>query len=87
MLEEDGSIMTKCLVSRTSPDVSAAGGSGDEMHIVVVDSDGTINGTKDEVLEKFENVSKAKDAKDAQGSNNFYPEVIFKKSSLIYWGP
>ena len=36
------------------------------MHIVVVDSDGTINGTKDEVLEKFENVSKAKDAKDAQ---------------------
>ena len=31
-------------------------------------------------------MSKAKDAKDAQGSNNFYPEVIFKKSSLIYWG-
>ena len=70
----------------TSPDVSAAGGSGDEMHIVVVDSDGTINGTSGEVLEKFENVSKASDAKDAQGSNNFYPEVIFKKSSLIYWG-
>ncbi len=70
----------------TSPDVSAAGGSGDEMHIIVVDSDGTINGTSGEVLEKFENVSKASDAKDAQGSNNFYPEVIFKKSSLIYWG-
>ena len=33
-------------------------GSGDEMHIVVVDSDGTINGTSGEVLEKFESVSK-----------------------------
>ena len=53
-------------VLRTSPDVSAAGGSGDEMHIVVVDSDGTINGTSGEVLEKFESVSKASDAKDVK---------------------
>ena len=70
----------------TSPDVAAAGGSNDEMHIVVVDSDGTISGTKGEVLEVYEKVSKAKDAKDAGGSNNFYPEVIYRKSSFIYWG-
>jgi len=70
----------------TSPDVAAAGGSDDEMHIVVVDSDGTISGTKGEVLEVYEKVSKAKDAKDAGGSNNFYPEVIYRKSSFIYWG-
>ena len=44
-------------------DVSVSGGgSNDEMHIIVVD-DGTINGTKDEVLEVFEGVSKAKTAK------------------------
>ena len=70
----------------TSPDVSAAGGSNDEMHIIVVDADGTINGTKGEVLEVFEGVSKAKDAKDASGNNNFYPEVIYRKSGMIYWG-
>ena len=70
----------------TSPDVAAAGGSDDELHIVVVDSDGTISGTKGEVLEVYEKVSKAKDAKDAGGSNNFYPEVIYRKSSFIYWG-
>ena len=70
----------------TSPDVAAAGGTNDEMHIIVVDADGTINGTKGEVLEVFEGVSKANDAKDASGNNNFYPEVIYRKSSLIYWG-
>ena len=45
-------------VTGTSADVSVDGGSNDEMHIIVVD-DGTINGTKDEVLEVFEGVSKA----------------------------
>ena len=70
----------------TSPDVLAAGGSDDELHIVVIDADGSISGTKGEVLEVYEKVSKAKDAKDSGGSNNFYPEVIYKKSSFIYWG-
>jgi phage tail sheath protein FI len=70
----------------TSPDVLAAGGSDDELHIVVTDADGSISGTKGEVLEVYEKVSKAKDAKDSGGSNNFYPEVIYKKSSFIYWG-
>jgi phage tail sheath protein FI len=64
----------------------AAGGSNDELHFVVIDTDGSINGTKDEVLEVYEKVSKASDSKDAGGSNNFYPEVIYRKSSFIYWG-
>ncbi len=55
----------------TSPDVEKAGRSNDELHLVVVDADGSVNGTKDEVLEIYEKVSKAKDAKDAGGSNNF----------------
>tara|TARA_B100000902_G_scaffold359292_1_gene374966 strand:- start:129 stop:2069 length:1941 start_codon:yes stop_codon:yes gene_type:complete len=70
----------------TSPDVASAGRSNDELHLVVVDSDGSVNGTKGEVLEIYEKVSKAKDAKDAGGSNNFYAEVVFRKSSLVYWG-
>ena len=70
----------------TSPDVLSAGRSNDELHLVVVDADGSVNGTKNEVLEIYEKVSKAKDAKDAGGSNNFYAEVVFRKSSLVYWG-
>ena len=70
----------------TSPDVESAGRTNDELHLVVVDADGSVNGTKNEVLEIYEKVSKAKDAKDAGGSNNFYAEVVFRKSSFIYWG-
>ena len=34
------------------------GGSNDELHIVVIDEDGEITGTKGDVLETFEAVSK-----------------------------
>ena len=69
----------------TSPAVSAKGGSNDELHIVVIDEDGEITGTKGDVLETFEAVSKASDAKDAQGNVNYYPDVIYKSSNYIYW--
>ena len=69
----------------TSPFVTNAGGSGDELHIVVVDEDGGITGTKGEVLEVFEALSKASDAKGAQGDTNYYPTVIQNKSTQIYW--
>ena len=55
------------------------------MHIAVVDEDGGINGTKGEVLEKFEAVSKASDAKSPQGDTNYYSDVIFNSSYYIFW--
>ena len=48
----------------TTDDVSAAGGANDEMHIAVIDEDGTITGTAGTILETFEGVSQAHDAKD-----------------------
>ena len=69
----------------TSPYVSARGGSGDEIHIVVVDEDGGITGTAGEVLEVYDSVSVASDAKTAQGDTNYYPDVIYNKSQYIYW--
>ena len=63
----------------------ARGGSGDELHIVVVDEDGGISGTKGEVLETFDAVSKGSDAKTPQGDTNYYPDVIYNKSNFIYW--
>ena len=69
----------------TSPFAQAQGGSGDELHIIVVDEDGGITGTKGSVLEKYDAVSKASDAKTPQGDTNYYPDVIYNKSSYIYW--
>ena len=68
----------------TSDDVSAAGGSNDEMHIVVVDEDGSITGTAGEILETFEGVSQASDAKTSTGSSNFYADVIYNQSEFVY---
>jgi bifunctional UDP-N-acetylglucosamine pyrophosphorylase/glucosamine-1-phosphate N-acetyltransferase len=48
----------------TSDYATAAGGSNDEMHVIVVDEDGKFsNGVANTVLEKFAFVSKASDAK------------------------
>ncbi len=69
----------------TSPYAQARSGVNDELHIVVVDEDGGISQTKGDVLEKYEAVSKGSDAKTAQGSTNYYPDVIYNQSSYIYW--
>jgi len=69
----------------TTDDVSAAGGTLDELHIAVVDEDGGISGTAGSILETFEGVSQAFDAKTAEGASNYYPQVIYQKSKFIYW--
>ena len=69
----------------TSDDVSAAGGSLDEIHIAVIDEDGGISGTAGTILETFEGVSQAHDAKTATGASNYYPNVLYAQSKFIYW--
>ena len=69
----------------TSAFASARGGSGDELHIVVVDEDGVISGEPGRVLESFSSLSKASDAKTPQGDINYYPEVLYNRSQYIYW--
>jgi hypothetical protein len=69
----------------TSTYVSNAGGTLDEMHIIVIDEDGLISGTQGTVLEKYGFVSKASDAKDDSGNTNYYKNVIANKSKYIHW--
>ena len=69
----------------TSPYVSDRGGSNDEIHVVVIDEDGTLTGVVNTVLEVYSKVSKASDAKSPQGDTNYYPDVIYNKSQYIYW--
>ena len=68
----------------TSTFVDEKGGAGDEIHIVVADEDGEITGTKGTVLEVYEGVSRATDAKTESGETNFFIDVIKQRSSWIY---
>jgi len=69
----------------TSAYASERSGSGDEIHVVVADEDGTITGVPGSVLETYEKLSKAADAKSPQGDNNYYSDVLYTKSQYIYW--
>lgn len=70
----------------TSSYVSGAGGSNDELHVLVIDEDGIISGTAGTILEKYEYLSKAGDAKKSDGSTNYYKNVINNTSKYIWWG-
>ena len=69
----------------TSPYATSKGGSNDEIHVIVVDEDGGISGTANTVLEVYQKLSKASDAKSPQGDTNYYPTVIQTRSKNVYW--
>jgi phage tail sheath protein FI len=70
----------------TSDYATAAGGSNDEMHVIVVDEDGKFsNGVANTVLEKFAFVSKASDAKFGDGATNYYANVLNQRSRYVWW--
>ena len=64
--------------------------SADEMHVVVYDRTGAITGSidtpsKGTVLEVFQFMSQASDAKSPEGSSIFYKDVINAQSKYIRW--
>jgi len=67
----------------TSAQATTAGGSNDEMHIVVVDTGGLITGVAGTVLETYPFISKASDGV-LNGSSTYYKQVIFNNSKYIY---
>ena len=70
----------------TSDYTTAAGGSGDELHIIVVDEDGKFSGgIANTVLEKYAFVSKASDAKFGDGSTNYYVNILNNRSGYVWW--
>jgi hypothetical protein len=69
----------------TSTFATSVGGSGDELHVIVIDEDGLWTGTQGAVLEKFAFVSKASDAKKSDGTNNYYRDVLNSRSEYVYW--
>jgi hypothetical protein len=72
----------------TSAYASSVNGSGDEMHVIVVDEGGLFStGTTgaNTVIEVYPFVSKASDARNNDGSTNYYRDVIFNGSRYVYW--
>ena len=61
------------------------GAKDDELNIIVIDEDGEITGTAGTIIEKYEGVSKASDAKDDVNQSNYYVNKINNGSSWIRW--
>jgi hypothetical protein len=70
----------------TSAFVESKNGFRDELHMVIVDSDGKITGTPNTILERLLFLSKASDAKTANGESNYYKSSIKFGSNYIYAG-
>ena len=68
----------------TSDQAVAAGGTNDEMHVIVTDSGGLFTGIKNTVLEVYPYLSKASDSIDSLGNSNYYRNAIYRDSKYIY---
>jgi phage tail sheath protein FI len=69
----------------TSAEVTAAGSTVvDQISVVVVDEDGKFSGTPGTVLEVYQNLSRATDAKNDDGTTNYYKTVINDNSNYVW---
>jgi phage tail sheath protein FI len=68
----------------TTPYAADAGGTGDLVNVLVLDKDGTWTGTQNTLIEKFEGLSRASDARKYDGSSNYYKTVINDQSDYVW---
>lgn len=73
-------------VPGTSSFASSLGATNDELHVIVIDATGKWSGTPGTVLETFLGVSKAKNAKNADGTTNYWKNVVNNKSQYVWVG-
>jgi len=69
----------------TSFEAGKNGGSNDELHVVVVDAKGGITGSANTILEVFPGLSKARQARSADGTAITYSSYINQNSRWIWW--
>ncbi len=56
----------------------------DEMHVVVIDEGGKFTGVPGTVLEKYEGLSRATDARQIDGGSNYWKNVINDRSQYVW---
>lgn len=69
----------------TSDGGNQVGAIGDELHVVVIDTNGRWTGTAGTVLERYAYVSKASDARAFDGTSNYFKNKINTNSAYIRW--
>lgn len=57
----------------------------DELHVVVVDEKGEFTGTPGTILEVFKGLSRATNAVNDDGTDNYYKNIINQSSRYIWW--
>ena len=68
----------------TSLHAASGNAQNDELHVVVVDEDGLVSGTKGTVLERFGFLSSIVGAKNSQGQSVYAKDVINSSSNYVY---
>lgn len=71
---------------QTSSYAAARGSRFDEIHILVIDSNGKITGNEGTILEKHLSISKAKDALFSVGSVSYWRPYLYNNSASIFGG-
>lgn len=71
-------------LATTTNYAASVGGSGDAISVLVLDKDGKWTGVAGTLLEKFTDMSRASDARNVDGSTNYYKQVIADQSNYIY---
>lgn len=56
----------------------------DEMHLIVVDEDGLVSGTPGTILEVFNNMSRATDAKKLSGQTAYWKNIVNDNSKWVW---
>jgi hypothetical protein len=57
----------------------------DEIHVVVSDDDGKFTGVPGTILEVYNGLSRATDAKSEDGTSNYYKTIINQNSRYVWW--
>ena len=63
--------------------VSDLGGANDEFHLVVIDKNGLLSGTRNTILEKFQGLSFLPGVVGSDGTSNYYVDRINRTSKYI----
>jgi hypothetical protein len=71
---------------KTNNYVSRRDGANDALHVVVIDAGGGVTGDVGSVLEKFANLSKAKDGVAAGNESVYYKDFLANNSEYIFSG-
>ena len=67
----------------TTSYVSDLGGANDEFHLVVIDKNGLLSGTRNTILEKFQGLSFLPGVVSSDGASNYYVDRINRTSKYI----